>query len=141
MAITVYRQSDRIPLEISGVKFSIKPLSYFEKMEITKAISVQDGTQLETILETTKLLMKFSVKEVDGIIYPDGTPLKLNFDDSGNLVDESINEMLSMELTKDLNNALGQFVNGVPEHIVDENGKQMKNVKIIPLKGVPSKKK
>lgn len=139
--ITVYRQCDRIPLEISGVKFSIKPLSYFEKMEVTKAISIQSGQQLETILETTRLLLKFSVKEVEGIGYPDGTPMKLIFDDSGALEDESINELMSMEITKELNTALGQFSNGVPDEIVDENGKPIKNIKILPMGGTPSKKK
>ena len=139
--IKIYRQSDRIPLEISGVKFLIKPLSYREKMEITKAISMKEGEQLETILQTTLLLMKFSIKGVEGIAYHDGSPLELQFDESGELSEESVNELLSMEITAKLNLALGQFANGIPDKVVDENGKPLEDVKILPMAGVPSKKK
>ena len=85
--------------------------------------------------------MQFTVKGVEGISYHDGTPLKLLFDDSGILKDESIDELMSMEITQTLNSVLAQFANGVPDEILDDDGKPLKDVKILPMDGVPVKKK
>ena len=102
---------------------------------------MQEGESLETLLHTTQLLMRFSIKDVKGIFYHDGSPMELKFDEQGSLLDASIDELMGMEMTTKLNTALAQFANGIPTEIVDENGKPLEDVKILPMPGVNTKKK
>ena len=138
--ITVYRNTDRIKLKIHDVLFSVKPLSYKEKADITSTISLDGGMQTEDTMSSVQKIMKYSVKEVKGISYPDGTPLKLKFDDNDHLEEDSIDELLNMEITTDLTTALYGFMQGVPKQITGPDGTKMSHIKILPFDGMPKKK-
>ncbi len=140
MSIVVYRNTDRVTLKIHDVTFSVKPLTYKEKADITSTISLDGGMQTEDTMSSVQKIMKYSVKEVKGINYPDGSPLKLKFDDKNHLEEDSIDELLNMEITTDLTTALYSFMQGVPKKIVGIDGKKMDHVKILPFNGMPKKK-
>ena len=142
MAITAYRQSDRILLTIHDVTFKIKPLSYTEKTALSKSIINVEGTQSEDVMDSLAQIIRYCVKDVTGINYLDGTPIKLKFEDNGHLKDESIDELMSLPVTSDLTASLFQFLQGIPDKIVNsQTGKVMNHIKIVPMKGQPAKKK
>ena len=141
-AVLVNRQSDRIPIKIKGVTFFIKPLSFGEKSKISSTITVSGGSQTENILDSMRLVLKYSVKDVKGLKYSNGEALQLMFLEDKTLTDDSIDELLSMEITGELNAALFQFLQGIPEKILDPvTGEVNENVKILPVNSVTSKKK
>jgi len=120
----------------------VKPLTFGEKAKISSSITNDSGTQTENVLTSMALILKFSVKEVKGISYVDGKPLKLTFNEDKTLADNSVDELMSMEITQDLNTVLFQFMQGIPETLLDPvTGEVLKNVEILPVNSVPSKKK
>jgi len=142
MAITAYRQSDRILLSIHDVTFKIKPLSYTEKTAISKNIINVAGTQTEDVLDSVVEMIRYCVKDVTGISYIDGTPIKLAFEENGHLKDSSIDELMSLPLTGDLTVSLFQFMQGIPDKVINsQTGEILKHIKVVPMKGQPVKKK
>jgi len=140
MSITVYRNTDRIQLKVYDVVFSVKPFSFKQKADISAAITMESGTQTEDGHAAVQKLIKYSIKEVKGINYPDGSAMKLQFDDDDCLMDESIDELLNLEITPDLTTSLYSFIRGIPKNLTDSEGKIKTHVTILPYKAVPKKK-
>jgi hypothetical protein len=139
MAITVYRNTDRINLRINDVNFILKPLSYREKSIISGAITNTGGEQRQNAINGLTSIMKFSIKGVEGINYLDGTPLALEFDDDGYLKDSSIDELLNLAITPDLTTALYQLLQGIPTEIKGIDGEILSHISIAPIMGVSKK--
>lgn len=142
MGIVVYRSTDRVTLKILDVTFKIKPLSYQEKMDISSEIWNHDGAKKENSITSARKIMKYAIKEVDGVSYPDGTTFELRFDENNHLTDECTEELSNMEISSELIVSLYSFVKGVPKEILNPvDGKKMENVMIVPLEKPLSKKK
>lgn len=133
--IKVYRQTDRIKLKVHNVVFSLKPLNVFEQSKCSESLRNEAGTQQENINKTIYYLIKYMIKDVEGIEYIDGSKIELQFDDDGTMADDSISELISMEITQELQAAIVGFVNGIPSEFSSEH------VSILPVKGLEVKKK
>jgi hypothetical protein len=76
----IYKMSDRIPVEIGELRFWISPLSYGQKMDLSNCSSVVSGEQKIDGVKFASLLLKYSIKEIEGLTNFDGTEYKLSFD-------------------------------------------------------------
>ena len=135
----VYRTSDRVTLKIDDVTLKLAPLSYSQKMKIQGMLMKESGTQIENIAETTRALIEFSVKSIDGVHYSDGEKFELEFDE-GKLSEDSIDNLLNMEISEKLQISLMQLTQGIPTKITDQKGNEIEGVKIVPQKGAKVKK-
>ena len=138
----VYRTTDRITIKIQDVEFKIAPLPYAEKIKIKSSLARHGGANIEDISKTSIDVIRYSVKEVKGLMYADGSELKLELDESGNLTDESVNELMNIEMSENLVGSVIQLMNKITNKIVDENGEEIKGIKIVlpKAKGLKVKK-
>lgn len=136
----VYRQTDRVTVELHDLTLKLKPLSFSEKMEIQREASKMSN---EAMLEAVKLTLKYSLKDIKGLEYDDGEEFELSYDDNSHLSEESIETILNMEHTATLLTVCGQFAVAIPEkNFKDVDGSDLKGVKIIKKKkGKGPKKK
>jgi hypothetical protein len=136
----VYRTTDRVTLKIDGITFKIAPLSYAQKMNIQAMLTKENGTNIENIADTTKQLIEYSIKDVDGLEYPDGEKFKLCFEE-GKISEASIDELFNLELNPKLTVSLMQLLQGIPNEIVNSaTGEKLEGVEIVKGKSVPTVK-
>jgi len=137
----IYKRSDRIPVKIDDITVRLSPLSVSEKTEIQQAmLNGRAKSDLKELTRGISLAIKYSVKSVDGVVDSDGNPYKLEFDGDG-LSQDSIDELMNMELTKKLSMVCAAMVSGVPKEFVDNDGNPLDGVEFInPSKTEPEKK-
>lgn len=132
----IYRLSDRVSVKIGELVFKLAPLSFTQKAEILDCKKIVAGEEILDRIGATKLAIKYSLKDVEGLEDIDGNKYELDKDDSGNLSDSCIDELLNVEVAPSLITTCFNFLNGVPSHIVDpETGKKLKGVEIIKKEG------
>lgn len=130
----VYKMSDRIPVEIGDVKFWVSPLSYGQKMELASCSTMVSGEQKIDGPRFATLLIKFSVKEVEGITNFDGTPYELQFDKDGTLSQECLDEILQIEQSPGLLKAATHLFTSMTDYELDGVKIDMKAVKNVSKK-------
>lgn len=136
----IYRKNDLISLEIGDLVFKIKPLNYLDRVEIMSCLHNSSGTIVENAGKASYLTIKYAVKKLEGASTIDGTPYELEFDESGNITDDAISDILNIEENNKLGLALHNFLKGVPSKLIDPNtGDNLEGVKIINQGGVPKK--
>lgn len=92
----VYRTTDRVPVKVAGLTFWVSPLSFEQKAKIFDLISRDGGVEVVKGLASVQMLLKFSVKEVEGLQNPDGTEFKVDLDSDGNLDDDCVDILLNL---------------------------------------------
>lgn len=96
----IYRMKDRKKIKFDDVTISFAPLSNQEKSELaTKAATSSDVGQ---ILELSMETLRKSVKHVEGIEYGDGESFKLEFDESGLVSEECMNELMTLSVSTEM---------------------------------------
>ena len=140
MAITVYRATDRIKIQIGEATLIVKPLSYKDKNDWLTCITSSSGTQLENALKGLAILMRATIKEIDGVIFTDGEKFSLEFDENGKLTEDSVDTLLNMEIFGDIRDLMIALTRGVPKDMRDNAGNILEHIKIIPLAAQPKKK-
>ena len=136
----IYTQQDRIKISIHEVDLIVKPLSYKEKINWSNCITNSGGSQNENALTGLGLLLKFSLKEIHGITYSDGTAFTLEFDEANNLTDECIDNLMNLEMTTDLITVMYSLLKGIPTEMKDASGNLIDYIKIVPMPSIPKKK-
>lgn len=111
----VYRLTDRIPVIIGDLTFLIAPMSFEQKIAIMESGKMAAGKETKDMARSAVMAMKYSVKSVKGLKNADGSDYELTFDESGNLSDESISELLQVEQYPKLLEVTTQFVNGIKD--------------------------
>lgn len=111
--ITIYRMTDRIPVKVGPVEFSISPLTSMQKQEILSYVDGKDG---ETVNEMgmAHTAIKYQVKAVKGIKCHDGSDYQVEMNGDG-LTDDSVSELLQLEHSKKLLNALFLMLGGLKD--------------------------
>lgn len=118
MAVKVYSVNSRIPVSIGGVVFKLAPYTQAQKIEMAEFSNLEGGEYLQNASRMTFRAMKFSIKGVEGLEDGlTGEPYKLEFDESGNLTDTCVNDLLNLELSENLVLACLSFMKGVPKEI------------------------
>ena len=136
----IRRQSDLIDIEIGDLTFSLKPFSYQERLEIASTITNQEGTFVENAAKATYISMKYAIKALKGAKLEDGSDYKLQFDENSHLSEDSISDILNLEINDKISIVLNNFGKGVPTKIVSPaNGEEVEGVKIVQKTGVPKK--
>lgn len=127
----VYKMSDRIPIEIGEIKLWVSPLSYGQKMELASCSTMVSGEQKIDGQKFATLLIKFSIKEVEGITNFDGTPYELSFDKDGTLSQDCLDELLQIEQSAAILRAATHLFTSMTDYDLDGvkiDMKQIKNV-------------
>jgi len=140
MSITVYRATDRIKIIIGEVTLIVKPLSYKDNNDWLGCITSQGGTQLENALKGLSILMRATIKEIDGVVFTDGEKFSLVFDENGQLSEDSVDTLLNMEIFGDIRDLMIALTRGIPKDMRDNAGNILEHIKIIPLEPMPKKK-
>lgn len=128
----ILRQSDRISLTIGDVKFKIAPLSYEQKKEVANCTYYKDGQSRYDVMGAQSLLLKYGLKEVDGIEDLSGEKYELEFDENNILTDECLSEIFNLDQRSKLMESFWILFNGMPSENVlkDENGNVVEGVEI-----------
>lgn len=141
MGIKVYRLSDRLKLKIGELTFEVAPMTYGQKLEVSQAMTHQGGEQLQDVGKATYLTIKYSVKNVTGIVYPDGSKWKPRFEEDGTLTNELVEELLSLHIKDDLIFACISLMSDFGGKVKNPTtGEELKGVEIVQEEGLPKKK-
>lgn len=129
--LKVYKTSDRIPVKIGDVVVKVSPLTYQQKIDISNCTKTVGGQEIFDATRSAFLAIKFCVKEVSGVVYADGSKFELEFED-GVLKDDTVDEIMNMEINANLIMVAMNLLNGVPEKPVNpETGKPLKGVEFL----------
>lgn len=131
--MVIYKISDRIPVEVGGLKFWLSPLTYAQRIEIADATKMQSGVEIADTRLIAFLSIKFSVKEVEGLKNADGSDYILSVDSNGSLSDECVSDLMNLDLCPKIVSAASALMREIKEH-------EIEGVKI-DLKGVKDSKK
>ena len=125
----ILRMSDRVHLEIGGVKFVLAPLSKLHKMELLSTSKIEAGKESVNLFESQFLYIKYALKDVVGLKNYDGTDYKLEFE-GDHLSDNSVNEIMHIEQRSKLNQCGWQLLNGITDLIDPITNKPIDDVSI-----------
>lgn len=123
----ILRLSDRVKLKIKDVTFYLAPLSNDKKIEISSCTKMQSGEVVFDHARAQHIYLKHSLKDIEGIETYDGEVYKLEFE-GDSLTDDCVSEIFSLEQRGDLMSCAWQILNGIPDKLVDDNGKKMQGV-------------
>lgn len=139
MALKVYRSTSRIPVKIGDALFKLSPFTQEQKIELMQCISMDGGTRVENLAKMSFMACKFAIKEVSGIVNEDDSEFKLEFDEKG-VSTESLNTLLTLELSQELLTTCQTFIQGIPKEILNPTTKKkFENVEILPQETVSKK--
>lgn len=97
------------------------------------------GTRVENLAKMSFMACKFAIKEVSGIVNEDDSEFKLEFDEKG-VSTESLNTLLTLELSQELLTTCQTFIQGIPKEILNPTTKKkFENVEILPQETVSKK--
>lgn len=118
---TIYRTSDRINYKIDDIEITIRPLSYGEKMSLNQDMVKAAQGDLTKAMDTVVSSVKLALKDVRGLKNIDGSDYTLQFDESGNVSQESIDDLLNLPHSNKLTAVCSALLNSVPTQILDPN--------------------
>jgi hypothetical protein len=127
----ILRKTDRVKVKIGEVAFYLAPYTQEQKQEINSLTKVESGTEVIDAIGRIKLALKYCVKGVEGIETVDGEEYQLSFDDNGDLTDETIDEIYTIEINNELVSAAIQLSHSIPEEIIDPlTAKPFENISV-----------
>ena len=130
----ILRKNDTLAVEIDGIKFKISPLTFQQKNELQSHMIKAVKGDMEEAMTAVRKSLKFCLKDIAGVFYIDEDnekrEYKLQFDDKKEVTDECISEVLNMPFSAKLNTVCSQMLQGVPDKIVDQDGKEIEGIKI-----------
>ena len=96
----VLRKSDRVKFKVDEVEFTIAPLSYRDRIELSTAVKHASGEVVSNYLEQTLLMIKKCLKDIKGLKDHGDKDylLVFNSDNSGcfgDLTDDCAEELLT----------------------------------------------
>ena len=144
MAVKIYRLSDRIPVKIGEITFKLGPMTAEQRIDVMECYETVGGETVGDMVRATMKVIKYSVKDVDGIEYAtDEGQYKVQFEDDSKraLSDECVDELLGLEQKTELATVCYAFLNGIPSEIIDpRTKKKLKGVEMLPAEKSEGKK-
>lgn len=111
----IFRQSDRIELNLGDVEVKVKPLSYAEKTEIQSLlIEGQRKASAEMLTEGTVLSLRYALKSITGLKDSNDEDYKLEFDDTGKVSMNCVEDLMNTQMSDKLLSACASFISGIP---------------------------
>jgi uncharacterized protein YfkK (UPF0435 family) len=127
----IYRKTDRIAVKIDDISIKLAPLSIHQKVEIQNAMVLgRINGDLSEQMRGIALSLKYSVKGVEGLQDSDGNPYQLKFEGE-NLSDESVDDLMNIEISKKLTLVCAGILNGIPDEFSDQYGNKIEGVELI----------
>jgi hypothetical protein len=108
----VYRTSDRIPVQINGLKFLLSPLSFAEKTALLSCVKMQGGKEVVDGGKRAFMALKLAVKGVEGLSLADGSAFPISFDGDGHLADSCVDDLLQLDECIPLAQSCTRLLNG-----------------------------
>ena len=137
----LHKTTDKINVKIDDIEVKISPLSQSQKSELQgHMMKAVNGDMNEAMLSVKKAL-QFALKDIKGVFYMDGDDKReyqLEFKDN-KLSDECIDDLLNLPISNKLSSVCSALIGGVPNQILDNEGKPVEGIKII-SKGSKEKK-
>lgn len=113
----VYSKNDRFSLKMGEVEFLVSPLTQKQKLEILSIGKIANGNESKT-LEMAMKTIQYCLKSVSGIKTGLGEEFVLEMKD-GVATEDSIDTIMNCKLSDKLISSCMQFLNGVPDKIVN----------------------
>lgn len=127
----IYRVTDRVKVKIDDITISVSPLSKEQKRQLMSLMMKAQTGDLSSAQQSLEEAIKFSVKSISGVTDGNDEPYALEFQD-GALSEACVNDLLNMEIGSKIQAVCIALLNNVPKTFVDQNGKAIEGVKIIP---------
>lgn len=115
----VYRTSDRIPVQVGDLELLFAPLSFAQKTEINSHVKLEAGKEQPEGVKIAYLYLKYGIKGLKGCTLSDGSEYELQFDSAGNLTDESVDDLLSLENSPKIIRICALLANQIAKHEVE----------------------
>lgn len=96
------KTSDKVLLSFGDIKVTVKPLSYFNKIEAGKFLRVENGETKSDFNQWAFYIVKHSVSNIEGIFVEGDRVLTLEKQPDGSLTDDSTSDALNVLLTVNL---------------------------------------
>lgn len=106
------RRKDKVEIKVGDIKFSISPLLQSHMIEIGSLETKKSGKTLVDNAKKIELMVKYSLRSLEGIELYDGSKYELEFDEQGNLTDECASEVLSIPVTNEIVSAINSMLEG-----------------------------
>lgn len=131
----VYRMGDSRQLKIDSITVTIQPLDYKVKSDMQSLI--MDGRAMDAAI----LGIKNGIKEIKGLVLPDGSEYELGRDEKGILDDDTVNDLLNIPESAKINLVAIRLLDGMPqrEFIDPQTGETLEGVSFVKEK-TPRKK-
>ncbi len=127
----IYRRSDRVKVKIDDVIVTIAPLSLEAKVEATEYLGRGKAAgNYPLIQKGLSVLLKNSIKNIDGVEGMDGKPYTLQFENDV-LTDDCLSDLYNLELHKKLVMVCSSLIKNIPSEFTDENGNLIEGVEIV----------
>lgn len=127
----IYKTTDRLPVKIQDITFKISPLSFQQRAEVQAELMEAAKGDMNKAVQASFKAVKYSVKDVSGVDTFDGTPYVLSFESDGTLTDDCVSDLLNLEMFTELSMVAISLVRGVPDKIVDNEGKVVKGISLL----------
>ncbi len=131
----IYRCSDRLPVKIGDITFKISPLTFQARSEIQSDLMLASKGDMERAVQASYKSIKHAVKDISGLETYDGEDYKLSFDNEGSLTDECVSDLLNLEVFTELAMVAMSLLKGVPDKILDNDGKEIKGITLLYKEG------
>lgn len=130
--LKVFKRTDKIEIKVGAdVSFFVSPMSYLQKGEIAATFFNEGGKMIQDRFKAVFLTLKYSIKDVKGLVSSDGEEYKLSFDNNGNLLDEVVDEILNTPITEEVATIANNLINGIPSEIIGANGEVAESIKVV----------
>ncbi len=125
----ILRKTDKVKFAIDDIVVEFKPLTIHQKQAISTI-----KNELDMLIQ----MLKYTIKNVEGLQFADGEPLKLEFDNEGFLTNDSIEYLFDIDAgtQQKLQSISVQLLKGLSTEIKGSDGNLLEGVKYL---GVVSK--
>ena len=130
----IYRLSDRVKVRIgdkeTGSVLTLAPLDRQQKQEIQQLMYESRKGDPKKAVDAIALAIKYSVKNITGLVDGDDNPYVLEFD-AGMLTDSCVEDIMNMPDSDKVSFVAASWINGVPKNFLGPDGNPLPDVEII----------
>lgn len=127
----LYRLSDRITVDINGVKVQLSPLTFAQKTEIQQHMFKAAKGDVVASLDGAKLAVAYSLKAIDGVEDMAGNKYELRHE-NGTVTQECLEELFNSEMAGQLVTVCVSLLASIPKEFIDPNtGRPLEGVSIV----------
>ena len=140
----IYRKEDKVSVKIDDIEIKISPLTHSQKSELQSHMMKAVNGDMDEAMVSVQKSLKFAIKDIKGVFYMDGSDKReysLSFNDDGFLSDECIDELLNLPISNKISSVCSALLQGVPDKILDKDGKEIEGIKVLTSGGKKPKKK